>query len=111
MTYQYEREAARGDPAPDGLSLTEQTAYQAVRSLYAAYRARQITQGDAAKEKAKILQSLNREREMEELRGKQQKRTAEMWKAMEDAASRYGTDRTLENADRLIEVIYGVKLK
>ena len=96
--YEYEREAARGDPMPDGLSLAEQQTYQAIRYLYAVYRAKRITQAQAAQEKEALMEK------------SYAKQTA-MWKDLEAAANRYGTDRTLENADKLIEAIYGVSVK
>ena len=111
MKYEYERQAARGDPMPDGLSLAEQQTYQAIRYLYAVYRAKRITQEQAGKEKATILRQLRTAQEKESLHEKVYKRSVAMWKDLEAAANRYGTDRTLENADKLIEAIYGVKLK
>ena len=109
--YEYEREAARGDPMPDGLSLAEQQTYQAIRYLYAVYRAKRITQAQAAQEKAKVLRELRMMQEKETLQQKAYNRSIAMWKNLESAANRYGTERTLENADKLIEAIYGVKTK
>lgn len=111
MKYEYEREAARGDPMPDGLSLAEQQTYQAIRYLYAVYRAKRITQAQAAQEKAKVLRELRMMQEKEALMDKAHQRAIKMWKDLEAAANRYGTERTLENADKLIESIYGVKTK
>lgn len=96
---------------PDGLSLAKQQTYQAVRYLYALYRGKRITQAQAAQEKAAILRKLRMAQEKEALLEKSYSRTVDMWKSIEAAANRYGTDRTLENADKLIESIYGVKLK
>ena len=70
MKYEHEREAARGDPMPDGLSLAEQQTFQAVRYLYAVYRAKRITQTQAAKEKATILRKLKMVQEKEALKEK-----------------------------------------
>ena len=109
--YEYEREASRGDPMPDGLSLAEQQTYQAIRYLYAVYRAKRITQEQAAKEKARILRELRMMQEKEALKEKAYNRSVAMWKDLEAAANHYGTERTLENADKLIEAIYGVKTK
>lgn len=111
MKYEYERQAARGDPMPDGLSLAEQQTYQAIRYLYAVYRAKRITQAQAAQEKAKMLRELRMMQEKEALVEKSYAKQTAMWKDLETAANRYGTERTLENADKLIEAIYGVKVK
>ena len=96
---------------PDGLSLAEQQTYQAIRYLYAVYRAKRITQEQAAKEKAGILRELKMVQEKEALMDKAHQRAIKMWKDLEAAANRYGTDRTLENADKLIEAIYGTGVK
>ena len=111
MKYEYEREAASGDPMPDGLSLAEQQTYQAIRYLYAVYRAKRITQAQAAQEKAKVLRELRMMQEKEALMEKSYAKQTAMWKDLEAAANRYGTDRTLGNADKLIEAIYGVSVK
>ena len=111
MKYEYEREAARGDPMPDGLSMAEQQTYQAIRYLYAVYRAKRITQAQAAQEKAKVLRELRMMQEKEALQQKAYNRSITMWKNLEAAANRYSLDKTIENADKLIESIYGVKTK
>jgi len=109
--YPFERAAARGDPMPDGLTLMEQYAYQAMRYLYASYSARRIPKERAASEKRKILRQLTRALEQEELQRRAYEHTAAMWKAIEAAANRYGTERTLENADAFYEAVYGAGLK
>lgn len=111
MKYEYERQAARGDPMPDGLSLAEQQTYQAIRYLYAVYRAKRITQAQAAQEKAKVLRELRMMQEKEALMDKAHQRAIKMWKDLEAAANQYGVNKSIENADKLIEAIYGVKLK
>ena len=111
MKYEYEREAARDDPMPDGLSLAEQQTFQAIRYLYAVYRAKRITQAQAAQEKAKVLRELRMMQEKEALMEKSYAKQTAMWKDVEAAANRYSLDKTIENADKLIESIYGVKTK
>ena len=39
------------------------------------------------------------------------RRQAEMWNRIEVAGSRYGPERTIENADAFFEAVYDVKLK
>ena len=111
MKYEYEKPAAHGDPMPDGLSLAEQQTYQAIRYLYAVYRAKRITQTQAAQEKAKVLRELRMMQEKEALMEKSYAKQTAMWKSLESAANRYSLDKTIENADKLIESIYGVKTK
>ena len=109
--YKYEREAARGDVMPDGLTLMEQYAYQAMRNLYGSYRKGLVTKDQAVLEKRRILKSLKQALEKEAFRDKTEKHTASLWKAIESAAARYKNERTLESADAFMEAVYGVKLK
>lgn len=109
--YEYEKEAARGDPMPENLSLAEQQAYQAIRFLYASYRAKRVNQEDAGKEKAKILRGLRLAREKEELAERVMERNARRNKELESALSKYATDRTLENADALVKAFLGAEVK
>ena len=96
---------------PDGLPPVEQAAYQGMRYLYAVYRAGRLSKDAAAREKAALLRELTRAREREELRDRIERKTAAMWKAIEAAANRYGTQRTLENADAFVKAVYGALVK
>ena len=51
----WEKQAQRGDPMPDGLEYPDQVLYQALSLLYARYRIKAITREQAQIEKLKEL--------------------------------------------------------
>ncbi len=109
--FEYEQEAARGDPMPAGLSLAEQSAYQAMRSLYALYKRGNISKEAAAKEKAAILGSFWKAKEQEDFMQRILEDNARMWKEIEAAGNRFGRERTVEAAEAFHKAVYGVGLK
>lgn len=108
-TYSYERAAMRGDEMPDGLDIVDQINFLCLRSLYAQKRAGIIDRAVGSAEKAK----LRRQRDLWEqrlfFREKLAKRCVEMFQTVEAAANAYAKDRTLENADKLYQAIYGME--
>lgn len=99
----YERAAMRGDPMPDDLSFPDQLMYQALALLYTRYRLKTITREQASAEKKQLL----REHETFCYRWKLGDHYVETIKKTELAASAYRKERTLENADKLLEAIEG----
>lgn len=99
----YERAAMRGDAMPDDLTFPDQLMFQALSLLYARYRAKTITREQASVEKKQLL----REHEAFVYRWKLGDHYVETIKKTELAASAYCKNRTLENADRLLEAIEG----
>lgn len=99
----YERAAMRGDPMPRDLAFPDQLMYQSLALLYARYRASTITREQASAEKKQLL----REHETFVYRWKLGDHYVETIKKTELAASAYRKERTLENADKLIEAIEG----
>ena len=111
MEFPFEREAMRGDPMPDGLRLYEQSAYQALRHLYAMYHRKAISREDAAREKNQIRFQYDRAKADFETNRKNNLAHAKMWKEIEGAANRFGRERTLENAEAFVRAVYGCGLK
>lgn len=108
MVFQFEKKAFNGEPMPDGLSLPDQCAYRFLSSLYRDIRAGAITKDQAAVEKGKmtyqysiVVGLFQNWREMGE-------KWTQHYKNMEGAANRYAKERSLENADRLYQAVYGV---
>ncbi len=99
--------AFQNAPMPAGLDLAEQMLFQAFRRLYQYAKLVQMEPERGRIEKLAIL----REYEKRAAQVKHLEKTAAMWKAIEAAANRYGTQRTLENADAFVEAVYGVKMK
>lgn len=104
---QIEDLAFRNTPMPKGLDLAEQMLFQALRRLYQYAKLVQMAPERGRMEKLAIL----REYEKRAAQVRHMEHTAAMWKAIEAAANRYGTERTLENADAFYEAVYGAGLK
>lgn len=107
MVFPFEREAANGEPMPDGLSLPDQLAYQFLVNLYDRLRKGIITRDQAAEEKGKMTYQHSVSNNI--LKSYQTMGTywAGMRKALEAAQIAYRKDRTLENADRLSAALDG----
>ena len=111
MEFPFERAAMRGDPMPDGLRLYEQSAFQALRHLYAMYHRKAISREDAAREKNQIRFQYDRAKADFEANRKNILEHAKLWKEIEGAANRFGRERTLENAEAFAQAVYGCGLK
>lgn len=111
MEFPFERAAMRGDPMPEGLRLYEQSAFQALRHLYSMYHRKAISREDAAREKKLIRFQYDRAKADFETNRKNILDNARMWKEIEEAANRFGKDRTLENAEAFVQAVYGCGLK
>lgn len=105
--FPWEREAMHGDEMPDGLSMEEQWAYQAIAMLYGRYRLKLVDRATGSVEKGKIKYELG----LRQRKAGMQRRLCEwdvkLRKGIEGAISSYRKDRTIENADRLVDVIDG----
>lgn len=111
MEFPFERAAMRGDPMPDGLRLYEQSAFQALRHLYAMYHRKAISREAAAREKKQIRFQYDRAKADFESNRKNMLANAKIWKEIEGAANRFGTERTMENAEAFVQAVYGCGIK
>lgn len=102
-----ERAAMNGDQMPDGLCLEDQVYFQGLAYLYGRFRAGFITRERGSEEKGKMKHKWSEAKKMDEFSSKLSKRTAEMWKLIEGAQSRYRKERTLEAADALSNSLDG----
>lgn len=108
MIFPFETIAANGEPMPDGLSLVDQCAFYFLQEMYRGLRTGAKTREQAAEEKGKmtyqysiVVGLFQNWREMGE-------KWTQHYKNMEGAANRYAKERSLENADRLYQAVYGV---
>lgn len=104
---QIEDLALKGVGLPDGLNAAEQLLFLQFRYLYRYARLVEMQRDQGRREKASILKEFQRR----SFDVKHMDKTREMWQAIEAAGNRYGTERTLENADAFVKAVYGVKLK
>lgn len=102
-----ERMAKDGNEMPDGLEYPEQVMYLCLRMLYAQLRQGIIDRDTAIREKKRLL----REYECYVFQHEMGKKWVRVIKNTELARAEYTKNRTLENADKLMEAIYQVKRK
>ena len=102
----WEKDAMAGLEMPDGLSYPDQILYLELRMLYKQYFQKVIDRETAIKEKKKLLDEYRCHQYREEMGN----HWVEIIRLTDLARCEYKKNRTLENADRLIEIIEGKKL-
>ena len=100
----FERAAYLRQPMPDGLCLSEQKAFLALRFLYAEFDRGVISKEQAALEKQKLLARMNHELKID----KQNEKIAHLWKRIEIPASEYAKNPTRKTADAFYAAVYGL---
>lgn len=109
MELSYERLAMRNDPMPDGLPLEDQLCYQGLSFLYSRYHSGTIDREQGKKEARMIRFRCLENRKKMAFERKCGERSVRLWREIESASNAYAKNRTLENADRLVAVIYGLE--
>ena len=102
----WEKDAMAGLEMPDGLSYPDQILYLELRMLYRQYFQKVIDRETATKEKKKLLDEYRVYQHREEMGN----HWVEIIRLTDLARCDYKQNRTLENADRLVEIIEGKKL-
>ena len=102
----WEKDAMAGLEMPKGLSYPDQILYLELRMLYRQYYKKIIDRETATKEKKKLLDEYRCYQYREEMGN----HWVEIIRLTDLARCDYKKNRTLENADRLIEIIEGKKL-
>ena len=102
----WEKDAMAGLEMPDGLSYPDQILYLELRMLYRQYFQKVIDRETATKEIKKLLDEYRCYQYREEMGN----HWVEIIRMTDLARCDYKKNRTLENADRLIEIIEGKKL-
>lgn len=102
----WEKDAMAGLEIPKGLSYPDQILYLSLRMLYAQYFKKLIDRETATNEKKKLLD----EYRVYQYREEMGKHWVEIIRLTDLARCDYKKNRTLENADRLVEIIEGKKL-
>lgn len=108
LKFPWERQAMDGAEMPDGLSLEEQLAYQALAHLYGRYNKKLISRERGSAEKGKIVHALDCRKQKADMSRKLAEHHTKLLKDLEGAASDYAKNRTLEAADRMYQVVYGM---
>lgn len=104
----YERDAMANRPMPDGLDYVDAVMYQGLAYLYQRYHVGAVDREQATAEKRKMLRWYSVQKNAKQYEDMMYRLHADLMKAAEGAANAYAKARTLENADRLYQVIYGI---
>lgn len=106
MQIPFEAQAKAGEPMPDGLSESEIAVYQSIACLAARYRLGRVSAEQSQREMAQIRKAYDHAQIVK----RETKHMADFWSSLGAALMRYGTDRTLENADILWRSASGLEL-
>lgn len=96
--------ANKQEPMPEGLNAAEQMYYVTVRHLYADYKSGKLPKEIVSREGAKA------EKELENnlFKIKLMEHSVSLWKDMEIVSSKYAKEKTIENADKMYNTLYGL---
>ena len=103
MKYEWENAAKRNAPMPNGLTASEQVAYQSIALLAARYRLGAVSAEQAQKERKDIDRAFAARLACD----KASKWSVDLRKRIEIAHAKYRKEHTLEAADLLSNVIDG----
>jgi rubrerythrin len=108
MAFAWEKQAASGEPMPDGFPLSEQKAYQSIACLYVRFKAGAINQDGAVREKHQIEMQLKKEISDETYRDNLAYHQARVNRMTEAAKTQYRKAPTEEHGKKLLEVLDGI---
>ena len=92
---------------PDRLPMEDQLLFLALRDLHSSHRRGIISREHGAAEKGKLLYEHGKRARLRDIRLRGSKHTAAMWGSIAKYTHAYRKDRTLENADKMLEGIEG----
>lgn len=101
----YEKIAMSGGEMPKGMECPDQILFLELRLLYDNYKRKLIDREKATQEKAELLRTY----EAHKIADKMGKEWVDQIKRTELARAEYRKDKTIENADRLVECLEGRK--
>ena len=112
MTVDEIAKLAAQNAVPSGkLSLSETLLWYRLRDLYRSFSQGSISKENAAVEKQKIVKQYNADKQTQETAERYIAYHAKLWRNIEVAHMAYRQNKTIENADKFIEAVYGVKMK
>ena len=101
----YEKIAMDGGDMPNGLEYPDQILFLELRLLYDSYKRKLIDREKATREKVELLRTY----ESHKIVDKMGKEWVDQIKRTELARAEYRKDKTIENADKLLACVEGVK--
>lgn len=103
--------AYNGITPPEPLSCPERAFFLQAKEIYVRYHDKRITQSESAEAMRQAIQDYKRDMQERQNGIDALYRIANLYKQIELAATAYAKNRTLENADKLLEAIYGVTMR
>lgn len=105
-----EQAAMHGQQMPDGLDVFEQIRFHGLSYIYGNYLAKLVSKDAASAYKRSLVREVEAMRAEHEFGIKCYNAAAGRYKATEPALNAYRTNRTLENADKLVAVLDGLEV-
>lgn len=102
MKFDYEQQAMRNEPMPDGLTAHDALVYTFLRNLYWSLHKGVITRDQGQREKDKTLKQFEQMTAAREFERRCWENSAKRTVAADHAMMMYRKNRTLENADVLV---------
>lgn len=103
-----ELKARAGEAVPKNIGLAEAALFTGLRSLYWQYDNGVIDIGKAKADKQHLIMLYNQQKERDAMLLHVGQRQCFMSWKVQEANSRYRKERTLKNADRLVDVLDGI---
>lgn len=100
--------AAKGVRPQDGLTYYERLLWYELRDIYSDWKNKTSTEEALKARKQDAVSRYDKLRRIERTHSEDMRRVADLFKAIEAVGIAYRKDRTLENADRLMNVVYGL---
>lgn len=102
--------AAYNNTLPNGvMRLPERLLWQTVKCISQAYKTAQIDAQTASRLKADAISDYRADKTEYENGQNSMRRMAVLFKDIELATTAYRKNRTLENADKVMEILYGIR--
>ena len=95
----------------EAMTCPERALWYALRDIYSSYKRGVITKAKGEELKNKAMRQFAIDNQAISSAMKILKEHANFWKSVEQSASRYRLERTLENADAFLEAVYKVPIK
>ena len=105
------RLAAQNNIPAQDLSVEDWLLWYRLRDLYKTFSAGSIAKEKAAEEKQRIVKQYNQDRQNAQSVTRFMEYHERLWRSIEQAATVYRSDKTIENADKFVETVYGVGMK
>lgn len=103
------RRAGQDVDLPDTASAADRALHATVRLLYWQHKAGYLSVEEGKRLKQRAIVRYRDNVKTQEWATRQQLYIAELWKRVENAANEYRKNRTVENADKLMEALYGMQ--